>query len=540
MKEMKKITAACLAAILAAGSMAGCGSDRQSSDSKSGSETGGTTGSTTTVDPDNPWMIGDPDDPIELTVFLNHTWYSTESFTGVIPDEITKRTGIRLVPTKATDYTQLGVMASSGELPDLVFTSQMLDTLSDPDISYSYDELIEKYNVDWDVDNSHIVNAKAFSQDDHYYFVFSHASSNEDWQNTRAVPMVASIDYRKDMLDELGMDEPTNLDELEDVFEAVKQKWPEVTPLVFAVTTWTLDPFKTYNGCTLQNYALNDDGTYSITAKTEAFKKYLKYCNDLYQKGYINADNFSWESADAQSAMSSGKAFARVGNTQGTASDILTGLKDIEPDAEIYQMKPLSDDKLINSEIGWCGTFITKNNKNPEASIRLMKFLFSDEGQKLTQWGREGIDYTLNDKGLPEFSEDWQKSIDDNNNTDLYKTNFYFGGSKILEAESRCAVQPEQYQESNDAIRETYDNEEWFVYAAPKESDGDWKVLENKMTDYIKTGQAKVILSADDAEFDANYQEFIDQLDAMNVDSLAEWMTPRLQEAEKLFRPDGN
>lgn len=58
--------------------------------------------------------------------------------------------------------------------------------------------------------------------------------------------------------------------------------------------------------------------------------------------------------------MSSGKAFARVGNTQGTASDILTGLKDIEPDAEIYQMKPLSDDKLINSEIGWCGTFITK------------------------------------------------------------------------------------------------------------------------------------------------------------------------------------
>lgn len=84
--------------------------------------------------------------------------------------------------------------------------------------------------------------------------------------------MVASIDYRKDMLDELGMDEPTNLDELEDVFEAVKQKWPEVTPLVFAVTTWTLDPFKTYNGCTLQNYALNDDGTYSITAKTEAFK----------------------------------------------------------------------------------------------------------------------------------------------------------------------------------------------------------------------------------------------------------------------------
>ena len=57
------------------------------------------------------------------------------------------------------------------------------------------------------------------------------------------------------------------------------------------------------------------------------------------------------------------------------------------------------------------------------------------------------------------------------------------------------------------------------------------------MEDYIKTGQAKVILSADDAEFEKNYEEFIVQLDSLDVDSLAEWMAPRLQEAKKLFRP---
>lgn len=528
----KRVLSAMLALAMGCMSLAGCGgADGEAAETASPV--------VREVDPDNPWMIGDPDNPIELTVFLNHTWYDTESFTGIIPEEITRRTGIKLVPTKATDYTQLGVMASSGELPDLVFTSQMMDILSDPEICYSYDELIEKYGVDWEIPETDIVNAKAYSQDDHYYFRFSHTSSNKDWENTKAVPMVASIQYRKDMLDELGMQEPSDLEELREVFAAVKEKWPDVTPLVFAVTTWTLDPFKVYTGSTLQFYTPNENGGYDITAKTPEFKEYLKYCNSLYQDGYINADNFSWESADSEAAMSSGKAFAIVGNTQGNGAAILNGLSGIAPDAEIWEMKPLSDNKLINSEIGWCGTFITKNNKNPEASIRFMQFLFSEEGQKLTQWGREGIEYTIDDRGLPVFSEEWQKSIDNNTNTQEYNTNFYFGGSKILEAEARCAVQPEQYQASNDAIRKTYDNQEWYVYAAPKTSDGEYKVIADKMGDYLKTGQAKVILSADDEEFEANYKEFIDQLNAMDVDRLAEWMSPRLEEAKKLFRPEG-
>lgn len=543
MKKMHKLASLLLASSMALTGLTACGNQEGSGAPEAepkpeSQKEGGEVSSANdgTKDLEDPWMIGDPNNPIELTVFLNHTWYGTESFTGIIPEEITKRTGIKLVPTKATDYTQLGVLASSGELPDLVFTSQMLDVLSDPEISYAYDELIADYNVDWDVPTSAQVNAKAFSADDHYYFVFSHTSSNEDWANSSAVPMVSSVQYRKDMLDELGMKEPTNLEELDAVFAAVKEKWPDVTPLVFAVTTWTLEPFKTWNNCTLQEFMLNDDGTCDIVAKTDAFKDYLKYCNSMYQKGYINADNFSWESADSAAAMSSGKAFARVGNTQGTNSDILSGLKDIAPDAEIYEMKPLSDYPLINSEIGWCGTFITKNNEYPEESVRFMQFLFSDEGQRLSQWGREGIEYTMDDRGLPVFSEEWQASIDNNTNTDEYNTNYYFGGSKILEAAARCAVQPQQYQASNDAIRESYDNQEWYAYAVPKAADGDYKVIYDKMTDYVKTGQAKVILSADDAEFEKNYGEFISQLDAMDVDSLAAFMAPRLSEAKKLFR----
>lgn len=532
MKKMHKFLALLLATAMLATSLIGCGSKEEAA----GSSAGSSETAKVEVDPENPWMIGDPENPLELTVFLNHTWYDTEEWEGIIPEEITKITGVKLVPTKATDYTQLGVLASSGELPDLVFTSQMMDVLSDPEICYAYDEIMEEYGIEWDIPVEHQVNARAFSSDEHYYFRFSHTSSNADWENSRAVPMVANIDYRKDILDELGMDVPTNLEELDAVFAAVKENYPDMVPLCFAVETWTLDPFKTAAGCTLQEFMLNDDGSCDIVAKTENFYNYLKYCNSMYQNGYINADNFSWQSADATAAFSSGKAFARVGNTQGTASDILSGLAEVAPDAEIWELGALSDYPLINSEIGWSATFITKNNKYPAESLRFIQFLFSEEGQKLSQWGREGIEYTLDDKGLPVFSDEWQASIDNNTNTQEYNTNFYFGGSKILEAAARCAVQPEQYQASNDSIRESYDNQEWYAYAAPKTADGDYKVTYDKMTDYIKTGQAKVILSADDAEFEKNYEEFIAQLDALNVDELAEWMAPRLAEAKAMFR----
>ncbi|HCD45971.1 MAG TPA: hypothetical protein DEQ64_20045, partial [Lachnoclostridium sp.] len=199
-KNVYKLTALIMAALMITASFTGCVSSRDDKNSRTDESKANMTGENGSqgkddgnVTGDNKWMIGDPENPTELTVFLNHTWYPIEDFTGIIPEEITKRTGIKLKPVRATDYTQLGVLASSGELPDLIFTSQMMDTLSDPDICYSYNELIDKYNLDWEVPGELITNAKCYSPDDNYYFILSHTATNKDWQKTKAVPMVATL-----------------------------------------------------------------------------------------------------------------------------------------------------------------------------------------------------------------------------------------------------------------------------------------------------------------------------------------------------------
>ena len=86
-----------------------------------------------------------------LKVFINDTWYPTKTFTGIIPDEITKETGVKLDPTVAVDDQQLGVMIASGSLPDLVYTPGLLDRMSNANVSYDYDSLISKYKVDWNI-----------------------------------------------------------------------------------------------------------------------------------------------------------------------------------------------------------------------------------------------------------------------------------------------------------------------------------------------------------------------------------------------------
>ena len=540
--NLHKWLALIMACMMVVGLIAGCAAPASSGGSASPSES--TAGETEAVDPSveeelgelAKYRVGDPDNPIEMTIYFNHTWYGTEKWEGIIPEEIQRITGIKLNCIRTTDYSQLGVMASSGDLPDLVFTSQQMGLLSDPDISYSYDELIAQYCPDWKPDNALIVNASRYSSDDHYYFLFSHTVTNRMWREAEnGVPMVATVLYRKDILDELGLEKPETIEELFDVYEAVKQAHPEMTPLTFETSTWSLQVFKPYSGCTLQHFLMESpDDECKIVEKLPMYKQYLKNCNYMYQQGYINADCWSWNSAQNTASFASGNSFSIVAGTQNGLGDYIA-LADVAPNYQIDQLGELGDYPIIESEIGWSATFITKNCKNPEAAIKLMEFLFSDYGMTLSQWGREGIDYVLDENGLPQFSEDWIKSKQEGTHNQKYNTLFYLGGSKILESVERVAAQPEWFASSNASLKDAYRNEPWYYYCRPNESDGDIKALFDKYNDAVTNGQVKVILSENDEEFEKNYQEFVDTLDQIGCDEIAEWIQPKIAEAMVLF-----
>ena len=74
---------------------------------------------------------------VELDIFVDQTWWPVDNFEGIFPEYITEQTGVKLNVTVAADSQQLGLMLSSGDLPDLIYT-QDASRLSNAEYCYTY------------------------------------------------------------------------------------------------------------------------------------------------------------------------------------------------------------------------------------------------------------------------------------------------------------------------------------------------------------------------------------------------------------------
>lgn len=478
----------------------------------------------------------------ELTVWLNHTWYPTDEFIGIIPDTIREKTGTNLVPTRAVDASQLGLMIASGDLMDLTFTDQELSRLSNSDLCYSYNELIEKYCPDWQPDPVAIANASAYSTDGNYYFLFSHAYTTEEWRNaTAGVPSFGSLHYRKDIAEELGFDATqfSTIEELDALYAAVHEKYPEMEILCYGPVTG-LEYFYALYGLTPQtDWVQAADGTYQHMINSDNFERMTRKLNEYFRLGYINPDSFAYDESTADGNFYTGKTFSYVNTTQGYARTFTSMGREAtgNPNFTVLEMNPLGDEAAYRMvSLGWCGTFISRNCKDPEAAIKLMQYLFSDEGAMLTMCGREGIEYTMSEDGIPVFSQEWvDATADEETFATKYNTNFYFGTTGLIEAVSRSCSLGQEYQDTYTKIRERVVCEPWYTLAEPKDPDSDEYIVAAKVKDMMKTGLSTLILSDSDEAFEANLTALRQNASKAGLDELTEYMNVEIPAKKALY-----
>jgi len=467
-----------------------------------------------------------------LSCFIAHQWFPVNEFTGVIPEQITQDTGVKLDLIIAVDSQQLSILIASGDLPDLVYTDTSLDKLSNPDLCYAYDDLIENYHIDWSIDTFARENALLFSPDDKVYFVFNHDPGKDSWVKTDfGVPMAPSLSLRKDLLEEMGNPELKTLDDLSNVFEEVKYRYPDLIPLIFD-PSWRFNVFRVWSGVTQQDWISQEDGSYQFYTQTAAYKEMLWLLNSYYRKGYLVADNFAESDSQSSHWYELGRAFSKTTCTQNANVGYTNRLKGINPNFSSIECPPLDHSDYVTSDIGWSGTFITKNCTSPESAIRFMQYLFTPYAQKLTQMGREGIDYTLEPStGRPLFSTEWMASIEQGTHNDIYNSWFYFGGSEIIESISRCASLPNyenDYKSTYDSIRAGYRNEPWLA-AAIQVRNSEEKTMLDKVYEMIIPYEAKMILSDSDQQFEAGFMKFQNSLNQVGLQELTQFMVSRIK-----------
>lgn len=485
------------------------------------------------------FAMAEQQDVVELDVFINESWWPVDTFTGIIPEAITAATGVKLNVTVCADDNQLGLMIASHDLPDLVFTQKELNRLSNSDLCYSYDELLESYAPDYKFNDVQVAIGRSLGTDGKYYAVLNAFNTADEWATAPIAPGQACMFYRQDLYEEMGSPKMENLDDFLNVCQMVKEKYPDIVPFELG-GFWKLQDFSAWNGAAGNNtYQYTEDGSVVYKSSSPAYKDYLKYANTLARNGYITAEAYANEDeANSHAVAYSGNCFAYCWYlSPASCLEVLNNeSQKINPNVKWAVMPALGEGKAdFGTSKGWCGTFVTRNCKDPEAATRLITFLFSEEGRRLSKWGREGIEYTLDENGLPQWTDEWLEATKDSAVMNAkYNQFFYFGASNIEDLLPGYVGLDEASLAAFSSYKDGYKMYPEIGIATPA-STSDEGVLETKLNEMLKPQEAKVIFSETDEEFEKNYEELQSKAQQIGVEKLNAYMTEAVQKVKVEF-----
>jgi len=459
---------------------------------------------------------GSTDEPVELTMFVDATWYPFQEWTGEIPELITEATGVKPKITVATDSQQLALMVASGDLPDIVLSFNF-QLMSDANLSLPYNEIFPKYAPDMKFDP--IMEFVNTVEDGNYYAIRNDFSTEKEWkENPYAHMMVPGLAMRKDILEEIGNPEMKSLEDLNNVFETVKQQYPDMTPLILN-PFWTRQFFDAQFGAS-GGFA-DQDGKLVHYLRQPSVKESMLYMNSLYLNGYVTSENFAYTNeGQTEEMVLAEKGFAYTWTYSG-ADRLNASAKQQGKDFSFVQLaEPLSPDaKVYSTGVGGLGMYVTKDNKNVEATVKFIEYLFSEEGWKLAQWGVEGKDWTWNEAGYPEFT------YDVNDVEVLKEKGVYWWG---VPTESGVGMALSSYKDGSETTRqgEHYSKIIEFNPAIGMITpgvDSPEAIIRNNIDEMVKTEITKVYLAESEEAAIQAYDELIEKAESIGMKDLEDW-----------------
>lgn len=470
----------------------------------------------------------------ELSLFIDASWYPVKEWKGPVAEKITEKTGVKFKVTVATDDKQLPLMISSGDLPDLVFTYSNIDRMSDSKLAYPWNELIEKYAPDFKIDDTRIA---IHTMDDGNFYTIrnSFATQEEMSQNKYAIGSDGNpgIAVREDLLKELGNPPLQSLDDFVKILGMVKEKYPEMVPLIMD-KDWIEQYFLQQLGVeALLDGWYERDGKIDYAIRQPEMLEFFKFMNSLYRNGYILGENFAYtnDQIDDQYALS-GKAFAHSHTVSVGDMDNIKSKNN--GDSYTFKMLPsaLSEKtKIVSTGLGFAGTFITKKNKDPEASIKLLQYLASDEGKKLTMFGVEGEHWTWNEEGYPELKYDPSDADFINSNGIKW---WYLYNDGVMEGLQGYVPGTQKTQALMERKEVTvYKPEIGLIQTQPDSSE---KTIKTKIDEMVKNEKVKIYLAESEEEAVANYETMIKNAENLGLQQLVDWANEIYQKKKDLFK----
>lgn len=209
---------------------------------------------------------------------------------------------------------------------------------------------------------------------------------------------------RQDLLEQTGLAEPTTFDELFDVLAAIKEQNPETYPLANRNGTTNLFACFAYamgsgNGIYYDKDV--DGGKYLYAQAHEEFIPVLAYLAKLYEAGILDPDYAVSSGGQWQEKLASSRSSFFFDNP----TFAVNFNKALAEDDAAMKFAPINIPAMdngvtrgqFNDKNDRGATTFAANSKNLETALRLMDYLYSEEGCDLSNFGILGEQYDIVD-----------------------------------------------------------------------------------------------------------------------------------------------
>lgn len=229
----------------------------------------------------------------------------------------------------------------------------------------------------------------------------------------------AGMTIRKDWLDNLNMSMPTTVDELYEVLKAFKEKDPDKNGqddtfgIIVTKSPSTFDPLAVWFGAPNQ-WGEDENGELQPSFMTDEYFEAMKFMKKLYDEKLMNQDFATYDAAKWDEQFLQNKAGVII-DVADRARRVATNIAASNPDAEIgvlgYVKKDAASEPKTLPTTGYAGYFVfPKKSVVDEEDLEFILKVFDKsndpQAQNLMNWGIEGRQYTVNDDGTIQLTED--------------------------------------------------------------------------------------------------------------------------------------
>lgn len=452
---------------------------------------------------------GSNDDLITLTVFSERANYSGMQVgwtAKVLADEFGVE--LNIVPnTNGAFDTRM----AAGDLGDIVVFGSEGDYLKAMNAGYLFnweeDNILQDYgsyiyeNASYALEKNRDMNGNG----NIYGVGFDVATSSEDLQS-----FFYTWDIRWDLYKELGYPEVKDMDDMLELFKAMKEICPtdDAGNPTYAVSLWpdwdgdmvmyvksTATAYYGYDEFGVGLYDPTDGKFYGALDKDSPYLEMLKFYNQLYQNDLLDPDSMTATYDTMIEKVKKGGTFFSIFNYAGWMAyntqshmDENKMMKSLTPENAspiVYGMNVLGGNNY------WA---IGANAEYPELCMEIINYYFTPEGRLTSEYGPKGVCWDYDEDGNTYFTE-LGKAAHNDKSTDLGGEGGFTGTYKDGECQINCITWSldAQNPESNG---ETYNCENWKSNqnSATCEIDQDWRDYTGCETinDYMESGNYTV------------------------------------------------